>query len=85
MTTGLGFASTPWWQQLISAGTDIARSRFGNPPPGTVITTPSGTIVRQAPNYPVGTGITVGSTSEGLSPLLLIGGVVLIAVLASKK
>lgn len=40
----------------VGSGIDIIGRRYGNPPPGTVITGPNGQIIRQGNGYPVTTG-----------------------------
>lgn len=87
--SGMGFAQVPFWQGALNTGittiSDIARARWGQPAPGTIIETPDGRYVRQADGYPVAPAVTVGATTSGLSPILLIGGLALLAVIATKK
>lgn len=90
---GLGqYTPETWWQQAISNVTDIFKARYGVPPPGTVITTPGGQTVRQGEGYPVTPGPITGGVSvpvgmDGMVPILLIGGLGLVAVMvmAGKK
>lgn len=83
---GFNFSSEPtnWWERLLDAGTDIARSRYGVPPAGTMITGPNGTIVRTNPdsNPAVGARVDVGIGSGGVNSVVLLGGIALVAILA---
>jgi hypothetical protein len=82
-----------WWQDLLGAGVDILKGRYGVPPPGTVITGPGGQVIRQSPGYPTtpGTGTGYyppgggGSGSVYVPPVdytpLLIGGALVLGLL----
>jgi hypothetical protein len=69
INSGLGYApagTSNWWTDLVAQGTsvglDIARARYGVPPPGTVIQTPTGMIsTGVSPN-------TAGLLNVGTSP-----------------
>ena len=83
---GFNFQSQPtsWWEQLIDAGTDIARSRYGVPPAGTMITTPNGTIVLTNPNSnpAIGASVNLNAGGGGLNSVVLLGGIAFVAILA---
>lgn len=83
---GFNFSGQPdsWWEQLIDTGSEIALRRYGLPPAGTMITSPSGTIVRTDPNSnpAVGASVNLNAGGPGLNSIVLIGGIALVAVLA---
>lgn len=82
---GFNFSGQPtsWWENLIETGSEIALRRYGQPPAGTMITTPGGTIVRTNPdsNPAVGARVDVGIGGGGVNSVVLIGGIALLAVL----
>ncbi|PJF28486.1 MAG: hypothetical protein CUN53_00095 [Phototrophicales bacterium] len=99
--SGLGFvppasvnpAGGAWWSGALQTGLDILKARYAVPPAGTTIQTQQGYYTRQDPAAgvpPFGFGAQVGVTPGaglgfGLSPLLLIGGAVLLVVLMRGK
>ncbi len=95
---GLGFSAAvdpapQWWQGLITGGLDIAKSRFGVPPPGYYSRDAAGNVVsRSGPGiYPIPGGVDIGLTSAtgigglGMGALLLVAGGVLVVVMLAKK
>lgn len=98
MVTGLGF---DWGQAIggwIGQGINIVNSRYGVPPPGTVITTPGGQVVRQTPGYPTTPGggyyppstVTPGGSvtyppPQNYTGVLLAGLALLAVVMVTKK
>jgi len=74
---GLGFApgGSSWWQDLLQQGTDIglsiAKARYGVPPPGTVIQTPTGTISTGVYPNP-GAVLNTGVSNAGVPPWVWI-------------
>jgi hypothetical protein len=76
-------AGTPWWQQLLTAGTSIATARFGQPPAGTYIRTAEGTYSRTDPRLAINPPF--GIEGSGISMWALIGGAVLLVVLVAGK
>lgn len=73
----------PWWERLLETGSEIALRRYGQPPAGTMITTPNGTIVRTDPNSnpALGANVSLNAGGPGLNSIVLIGGIALVAVL----
>lgn len=90
---GLGYApagGSAWWQGLLdqvsSVGLDIAKARYGVPPPGTVIQTAGGTIstgVSPQPGAVLNTGVN-SSFPSWLIPAVLAA-VVLFVVMGRRK
>ena len=84
-------APTNFWESLAligaQAGAKIATARYGQPPQGTYITGPAGTVYRppagstSVVDFPGGS---VGMGS-GLTTLLLLGGAILILAMVVKK
>lgn len=85
---GTGQGGTPWWQgdiqSAVSAALSIFKSRYAVPPPGTVITTKSGTI---ATGVAPGTVIGTSSSIFGQIPLWLwlVAGLGLLLLLGKKR
>lgn len=86
-TDGIG----GWIDQTIS----ILGTRYGAPPPGTVVTGPNGQVIRQNPGYPTtpggayyppaGGGTVPVAVGMDYVPLLIGGGVLLLLVAAVSK
>lgn len=77
------------WGALINIGartaSDVVRARFGNPPPGTLIQTPQGTVFRQPEGsgafaFP-GASVSLGGSN---TTLLLVVAVVLVLLVARR-
>jgi transglutaminase-like putative cysteine protease len=83
-----------WWSGALQTGLDILKARYAVPPVGTTIQTQQGFYTRQDPSAPgvspygfgAQVGVTPGAGFGGISPLLLIGGLVaLVLVMKGNK
>lgn len=83
---GFNFSGQPesWWERLLNTGSEIAIRRYGQPPAGTMITGPGGTIVRTNPdsNPAIGASVNLNAGGPGLNSVVLIGGIAFVAILA---
>lgn len=83
---GFEFSGQPesWWERLLDTGSEIAIRRYGQPPAGTMITGPNGTIVRTSPdsNPAIGASLNLNAGGGGLNSIVLLGGIAILGIFA---